>query len=173
MAIPLEPSPTDPRDASQGIAELYGRYGADLFRLAYRLTGTKEDAEDVVHDVFVGLPEALKGYEERGRLDAWLRRITARVALMKLRGRQRRAEVRLETGMGLGSNPASTDVIALRSAVADLPEPLRHVLILKEVEGYSHGEIGDMLGISVISSRVRLARAKRRLRKTLGGHDAR
>jgi RNA polymerase sigma-70 factor (ECF subfamily) len=48
------------------LAGLYLEHGAALFRLAYRLVGTREDAEDVVHDVFVGLPEALQRYEERG-----------------------------------------------------------------------------------------------------------
>src|SRR6266487_1253667 len=75
---------------------LYDAFGAGLFRLAYRLTGTREDAEDVVHDVFVGLPEALTRYEERGRLGAWLRRVTARVALMRLRGQARRRETGFE-----------------------------------------------------------------------------
>src|SRR6266480_7892321 len=74
---------------------LYDAFGAGLFRLAFRLTGTREDAEDVVHDVFVGLPEALTRYEERGRLGAWLRRVTARVALMRQRKRQRRRETTL------------------------------------------------------------------------------
>src|SRR5213592_1845061 len=57
---------------------LYDAFGAGLFRLAYRLTGTREDAEDVVHDVFVGLPEALTRYEERGRLGAGARRPNGR-----------------------------------------------------------------------------------------------
>src|SRR6266545_3734721 len=76
------------------LAVLYQDHGAALYRLAYRLTGTREDAEDVVHDVFVGLPEALRRYEERGSLEAWLKRVTARVALMRLRRRRRQREVR-------------------------------------------------------------------------------
>lgn len=165
MAIPLEPSPSDPRDHSAVIAELYGRYGADLFRLAYRLTGTKEDAEDVVHDVFVGLPEKLERYEERGRLDAWLRRVTARVALMRLRSGRRRPAIRLENvDMPAASEEPSID---LQAAVDALPVTLRSVLVLKEIEGYSHTEIADMLGISAVTSRVRLLRAMRKLRRIL------
>ncbi len=49
----------------EALASLYRAHGAALYRLAYRLTGTSQDAEDVVHDVFVGLPEALGRYEER------------------------------------------------------------------------------------------------------------
>ncbi len=51
------------------LSALYLEHGAALFRLAYRLVGGREDAEDVVHDVFVGLPEALRRYEDPRRLD--------------------------------------------------------------------------------------------------------
>lgn len=70
----------------ESLAALYREHGRTLYRLAYRLTGTQEDAEDVVHDVFVGLPEALAHYEERGKFTSWLKRVTARVALIRLRG---------------------------------------------------------------------------------------
>ena len=49
-----------------------------LLALARRLAGSAADAEDVVHDVFLGLPEALRRYEERGSLESWLKRVTAR-----------------------------------------------------------------------------------------------
>src|SRR5260370_36089752 len=72
------------------LSALYLEHGVALFRLAYRLVGAREDAEDVVHDVFVGLPDALRRYEERGSFAAWLKRVTARVALMRLRSGKRR-----------------------------------------------------------------------------------
>ena len=167
MAMSVEPSPAGPTGSRDAIAELYHRYGLRLFRLAYRLTGTREDAEDVVHDVFVGLPEALERYEERGRIDAWLRRVTARVALMRLRTRRRRPLMRLEHAEE-PSAPAREPQIDLQAAVDALPTSLRSVLVLKEIEGYSHGEIADMLGISAVTSRVRLLRAMARLRRILG-----
>jgi RNA polymerase sigma-70 factor (ECF subfamily) len=147
---------------------VYRLFGPALFRLAYRLTASKEDAEDVVHDVFVGLPEALQRYEERGRLDAWLRRLTARMSLMRLRSHRRRSEVRLEDDAGVSRAPRP-EGIELQTAVDALPAPLRSVLVLKEVEGYSHAEIGELLGISAVASRVRLMRAMSRLRWILGG----
>jgi RNA polymerase sigma-70 factor (ECF subfamily) len=176
MAIRVEPSldPAELADQARGgssaaLGELYRLFGPALFRLAYRLTASKEDAEDVVHDVFVGLPEALQRYEERGRLDAWLRRLTARVALMRLRSRRRRSEVRLENSDAGTVRAPGAESIELQVAVDTLPVPLRHVLVLKEIEGYSHAEIGDMLGISAVASRVRLVRAMSRLRRILGG----
>lgn len=177
MAIPVEPLPAeDPaplaeqarQGSSAALGALYRLFGPALFRLAYRLTASKEDAEDVVHDVFVGLPEALQHYEERGRLDAWLRRLTARMSLMRLRSNRRRRDVRLEDDHP-GPDPMTRDRSDVERAVNGLPEPLRSVLVLKEVEGYSHAEIGEMLNISTVASRVRLARAMSRLRRMLGG----
>jgi RNA polymerase sigma-70 factor (ECF subfamily) len=151
----------------EALASLYRAYGAALYRLAYRLTGTPQDAEDVVHDVFVGLPEALGRYEERGSFTAWLKRVTARVALMRVRTRTRRREVALDATLSSPGRPAAVESEGLQAAIDALPEPLRSVLVLKEVEGYSHAEVGELLGISEGASRVRLNRAMKRLRRTL------
>lgn len=153
--------------SAEALAAWYRDHGAALYRLAYRLTGTREDAEDVVHDVFVGLPEALRHYEERGNLLGWLKRVTARVALMRLRSRKRRREVGLDVARPESDPPSATEGMVLQAAVDALPDRLRVVVVLKEVEGYSHGEIAELLGISAVASRVRLARALKRLRKAL------
>src|SRR5437764_2386547 len=151
----------------EALASLYRAYGAALYRLAYRLTGTPQDAEDVVHDVFVGLPEALGRYRERGSLAGWLKRVTARVALMRVRTRTRRREVALDATLAAGERPARVESMALETAINGLPDRLRSVVVLKEVEGYSHAEVADLLEISEGASRVRLNRAMKRLRKML------
>ena len=158
---------------SEALGELYDAFGAGLYRLAYRLTGCREDAEDVVHDVFVGLPEALGRYEERGRLGAWLRRVTARVALMRLRRNNQRREVELEDADGVAAptpHDRTSEHATLQAAVDALPVAQRSVLVLKEMEGYSHAEIADMLSITPVTSRVRLLRALRRVRRELEDH---
>ena len=182
MATRVEPSPAvNPAALAEqaragrvghthALGELYRLYGQALFRVAYRLTGSRDDAEDVLHDVFVGLPEALERYEERGRLDAWLRRLTAREALMRLRKGRRRAELRLDQyDAPAAPSGREGELGDLQAAVDALPTPLRSVLVLKEIEGYSHSETAEMLGISVVTSRVRLMRAMGRLRRKLGG----
>ena len=104
MALPERKPVQSPRsDASliadirggnaEAIGTLYERHGKSLLALAYRLLQSTADAEDVVHDVFVGLPEALRRYEERGALTSWLRKITARVALAKIREATARNQV--------------------------------------------------------------------------------
>src|SRR5438034_11265091 len=87
------------------LSALYVEHGAALFRLAYRLVGAREDAEDVVHDVFVGLPEARRRYEGRGSFAPWLKRVTARVAPLRLRRSKRRREVALDNAAGQPEPP--------------------------------------------------------------------
>src|SRR5467141_2624007 len=151
------------------LSALYLEHGAALFRLAYRLVGAREDAEDVVHDVFIGLPDALRRYEERGSFAAWLKRVTARVALMRLRSGKRRREVALDNAAGQVQPPGTSGGDGLAAAVDTLPDHLRAVLVLKEIEGYAHAEIALLLGISEGASRVRLTRALERLRNELEG----
>ncbi len=168
MTIPAVRPSSLPRVDAQALGTLYDTYASQLLRLAYRLLGTREDAEDVVHDVFVGLPEALGHYEERGRLDAWLRRVTVRVALMRQRARERRREISLHSAADIPTPPGLTpEQLALHAAVNALPGALRSVLVLKEMEGYSHAEIAALLGISAVTSRVRLYRAIKRVRQRL------
>lgn len=148
------------------IGVLYDRYAPMLLAVAFRLLMSKPDAEDVVHDVFVGLPEALRRYEERGALSSWLKRVTVRVALSRIR----RDEVRSTQGLdpAIAARSRIDDAaIDLEAAVSGLAPSLRAVLVLKEIEGYSHAEIADMIGISVAASKVRLHRALRALRRKL------
>lgn len=166
--VAASPTPGAPSDAP--LPELYASYAADLFRLAYRLTGSAADAEDVVQDVFLGLPEALRGYEERGRFGGWLRTLTARTALSRLRRRTRRREVALDvvhSPTTRGPEEAVVSHVTLHRALERLPEALRTVLVLRELEGYSHAEIAELLGIGVNASQVRLHRAHQKLRTIL------
>ena len=159
------------RGDPDALSDLYARYGNMLMAVAFRLVGSRTDAEDVLHDVFLGLPEALRRYDERGALEAWLKRVTARVALTRLRSRGRAREVSLnDEDVSLPSHASMerlADVIAVQRAIDALPETLRLVFVLREVEGYSHAEIAELLEITTNASEVRLHRAIRSLRRTL------
>jgi RNA polymerase sigma-70 factor (ECF subfamily) len=150
---------------SDALGELYSRAAGALASLARRLTGTREDAEDVLHDVFLGLPEALQRYQERGQLESWLRRVTTRVALMQIRSARRRREV--DVPADLESRDIGEDSVGLTQAVDELPDALRVVLVLKMIEGYSHAEIAGLLEISPRASEQRLYRAIQILRVRL------
>jgi len=157
--------------SSDALGELYDLYARALFATAYRLLQSREDAEDVVHDVFVGLPELLRKYQERGAFAAWLRRVTARVALARVRETTQHPLVELDDS---SAQVASRDVhgsISLETALRNLTPSLRSVLVLKEIEGFTHAEIAQMLDISVGASEVRLHRAIQGLRALLTGED--
>lgn len=157
--------------STDALGELYAHTGPALAALARRLTGSHQDAEDVLHDVFLGLPEALRHYDERGRFEPWLRRITARVALTRMRTQQRRREVDVPAQLPASQDSRGPhDRITLEQAVARLPDGLRAVAVLKLVEGYSHIEIADLLDITTRASEQRLHRAVAQLRAWLAPH---
>src|SRR2546428_6884289 len=118
------------RGDPEALASLYRSHGAVLWRLAYRLTGTRQDAEDVVHDVCVGLPEALRRYEERGSFAGWLKRVTARVALMRLRARRRRREEAIDETLPTTDPPPDSGSVAVPAGVEGLPGSLRRRVLL-------------------------------------------
>jgi RNA polymerase sigma-70 factor, ECF subfamily len=156
--------------STQALGALFGLHARAVHATAYRLTGDVQDAEDVLQDVFVMLPDALHGYEERGRFGAWLKRLATLTALMRVRGRSRRREAGADALEVLPARPAPdpVDQLAARRALETLPDGLRTVWVLKEVEGYSHAEIGEMLGITSGNSAARLFRAWKVLRAALG-----
>jgi RNA polymerase sigma-70 factor (ECF subfamily) len=155
------------RGDADALAALYRRHARALLATAHRLLQRREDAEDVVHDVFVGLPEALRRYQERGALGAWLRTMTARLALMRLRERRVRATVELRDDHPSSALDSGDAVLTIERALRALSPKLRTVLVLKEIEGFSHAEIAALLNISVNASEVRLHRALRTMRALL------
>jgi RNA polymerase sigma-70 factor (ECF subfamily) len=155
----------------RALGALYHRYAAALLATAYRLLLNRADAEDVVHDLIVRLPEALRRYRE-GNLGAWLKRVTVRMALSVKRSPASARAMELTDDFAV-ERTAPESAIALTTALAQLNPALRAVLVLREIEGFSHAEIAQLLDISVGSSQVRLHRALRALRAALEkGEDA-
>lgn len=154
--------------SADALAALYERHAAGVYRLACGLLRSPAEAEDVVQDVFLGLPRALRSYAGRGSLAAWIGRVTARTALMRLRAHKRRREDALPPVDELPMpRDAPVDRIALQRAIASLPDGLRVVFVLKVVEGYSHDEIASLVGITPEASKTRLFRARKQLQDIL------
>jgi len=152
------------------LGELYREHSQAVMRVAYHLMASRDEAEDIVQDVFIGLPEALRKLDDPLTFPSWLRRVAARTALMRMRGERRRRQSPIE-GAAASAAPAHDGIErdAIAGALASLPEELRTVFVLKEIEGYAHAEIATLAGITVNNSEVRLHRARVRLRKILGG----
>jgi RNA polymerase sigma-70 factor (ECF subfamily) len=156
-------------DAS-ALESMFRRYSPMVYRVALRLSAESLDAEDVLQDVFVGLPEAIRSFDGSGSFEGWLKRVTVRTTLMKSRAKSRKHEVSLDAVLDSieGTPEGEADRLSLEDAIAELPVALRQVFVLKEIEGYSHNEIGTLLGINAGTSEVRLFRARRLLRERLG-----
>ncbi len=158
----------------EAIAELYDLFGATVYRVALRLMNSAADADDVVQDVFIGLGRSLFSFEGRGSLEGWIKRVTSRTALMRLRRQRARNEISLDVGLPAwtAAPPSSpADRLTLERALEELPDALREVFVLKEIEGYSHQEIGEMLGIRPGTSKIRLYRARKELQKSVEGAE--
>jgi RNA polymerase sigma factor (sigma-70 family) len=153
----------------EALALLFRQHAARVHEIAFRLTRSADEADDVVQDVFVGLPDALRGYRDDGRFDAWLARVAMRVALMRMR--RARAYEPLTGDVPAGAqrdDAAATDArLSIERALATLPPAARAVFVRRELEGRTHAEIAAELGISRNSSEVRLFRALRQIRSFL------
>ena len=143
-------------------------YSPLVYGVALRITRSEADAEEVLQEVFIGLPEALQHFDGR-RFVSWLTVVTSRRALMLLRSERRRGKYTLAAGR---SNRTCTEdqtlnKIMLDNALERLQPTLRAVFVLKEVEGLSHKEIAEAMGTTENLSQVRLHRARLALQKLL------
>ncbi|MCB0569420.1 MAG: RNA polymerase sigma factor [Phaeodactylibacter sp.] len=146
---------------------LYDRYSQGMYTVAFRITSDFELANDVLQEAFIKVFRGLPGFRRESTLGAWIKAIVVRTALSKLR-----REHRFEPLDGnYRDEPIDwghrLDVEYLEKAIQGLPEGYRAVFVLIEVEGYSHKEVAEMLGISVGTSKSQLFYAKKRLRDSI------
>jgi len=154
----------------EALGEAFERHSQHVYRLAYGITGSLSDAEDVVQDVFAALPEGLGSFEGKSSLGTWLHRVAVRAAMMRLREERFIDAVAAEMAARrtLGDITRPVDRVALERALNAIPDEYRIVIWLKVVDGWSHAEIGEALGLSQNTSYQRLHRARRMLRTVLG-----
>ncbi len=151
------------------LTAVYRRFGGELLALAARFTGSTTEAEDILHDLIVGLPERMRTYEERASLTAWLRRVVVNMSLMRLRSVKRRRETSLDSQELPPCDLQPSDTAdAIDLAIQELPTALRTVVVLRLIAGYTHREIAETLGISPNASEARLSRGIAALRERLG-----
>ncbi len=151
---------------TNALEEMYHRYGGLVYRAAFGITRNAADADDVHQDVFLGLPAAIGKFSGHGSFEGWLRKVTVRTALMKLRKTRMRKEVPLDSSSPVFAKERQTaveDRLLLDEALSKLSPEQRDVFLLRAVEGYSHKEIGEMLGINSLASRSRYHRAMERI----------
>lgn len=146
--------------------QLHRRYEAYVFWLARRVLGQAAEAEDAVQEAWIKVFSRARQGVPAERVRAWLRTVVVRCCI-DVHRRDRRvarladAEAFLPDGAAVSGPALRMD---LERALAALSWDLRTVVVLHDVEGLSHGEVGEVLQISEQASRSRLSRARRRLR---------
>jgi len=145
--------------------------------LAFRLTGNEHDADDVVQDTYVRAFRSLRKFRGDARFSTWLHRITANSASTFMGRRQRDRHSDIDDVVDLADHRLANDPEfalqngavgqRLRRALDNLPERLRNVVVLRDVHGMSHREIAEELDITEAAAKVRLHRARARLRDGL------
>lgn len=152
--------------------ELYDRFVEPVWRLAYRLAGDSDLAQDFVQDTFIRVFGRLETFRGESALGTWITAIALSVALNGLRKikRLRQRETGLDEAVTVagGARRAEPDLKArLAAAIDALPRGYRTVFLMHDVEGYTHEEIGSALGVQAGTSKAQLFRARARLRETL------
>jgi len=159
-------------DAQESI---YRAFQRPVRTLARRLVSRAAVAEELAQDVFIEVLQSLRQFDGRGSFAGWVRAITVRKCLMHLRSPWQRGLRWVEalTDDDLGTVSANAEhegpaaAVDLERALAQLGDTARVVVWLHDVEGYTHAEIGALLGGTASLSKSQLARAHLRLRELL------
>lgn len=161
------------RGDREAIGRLYERHSARVYALARRLAGDDEMAADWAQDVWVNVVRALPGFRGESRFTTWLHRITVNAVLHGARRNRRRARIGDEAGGFIdeleSASPSGSPLVrlTLEEAVDRLPERMRRVLVLHDIEGYTHEEIGELMGIAPGTCKSQLFKARAKLRGIL------
>ena len=150
---------------------------AEAYTLAYRLTGNEEDARDVVQEAYLRAFKGLKRFRGDSQFSTWLYRITANCASTQLSRRARHRHEDLDDEAQLpdlepAHDPearadAADDRARVSAALQELPDGLRAVVVLRDIYDLPHEAIANELGITEAAAKVRLHRARRKLRERL------
>ena len=163
------------RGDSSAHARLYEAFSPMVYTLARRMLVSPSLAEDVLQETFVEVLRKLHTYRGEADVGFWVRRIAVNKCLMYLRSAWHSRRVDTEAIEALcppAQAPKAEHQIALERALGHLTDTSRAVVWLHDVEGYTHKEIGAMMGRTTSFSKSRLARAHKRLRALLEGEGA-
>jgi RNA polymerase sigma-70 factor (ECF subfamily) len=168
---------------------LFDMYSDRMFRLAAGMLGSEDEAEDIVQDVFLRFFEKLDAFEGRSQVGTWLYRAVHNASVDRLRRRRptlalsdepesEEGEAALADGLVLADWSQAPESFfdgaeaqaQLNVAIGRLPESLRAVFLLRDVEGLSTEETAGVLDISISAAKVRLHRARLQLRQHLSAY---
>jgi RNA polymerase sigma-70 factor (ECF subfamily) len=171
---------------------LVDRHEEKIYRLAMRFVRNETDAREILQETFLSAWRNLDGFQGKAQFASWLYRVAVNAALMQLRSQRRHPQVAVDemtpealgeaarvAGPGLGAGDDwskrpdeqfQSDELRrqIQSAVDALPESQRAVFLLRDVDGLSTEETGELLGLTVPTVKTRLHRARLALREAIG-----
>lgn len=164
--------------------EIISRYEAKVMNLALRFTRNQEDAEEVMQDVFTTVYRKIDGFRGQSAFSSWLYRIVVNAAFMKLRKKKQNQTISMEDlAPAVKQYCMERDTLAsahshgvavtrelqevLQKAIDRLPDQYRAVFVLRDVDGLSNQETGEILDLSIPAVKSRLHRSRIMLRKKL------
>ncbi|HET6386956.1 MAG TPA: sigma-70 family RNA polymerase sigma factor [Armatimonadota bacterium] len=165
------------RGDRRAFSELFERHRDRVYRLAWRLTSSPDDADDAAQEVFIRVFEAIGSYQAHSAFSTWIYRLTINVCI-NLRRSAHPCESLPEADDALISDePGPAELYesselreAVKTAAADLPDSLRIAFTLVSLESLTYEEAAETLEISVDAVRMRVCRARRALRERLRGY---
>lgn len=165
----------DPR----AIRTLYDRFSPRVYAVVRRIAGDDDLAQDYAQEAWIRAIRALPTFRGDARFSTWLHRIAVNAALQALRKAETRNKRETPACDRMLAADAAVEPVKgdaflqerLSRALDALPEGMRRVLILHDVEGYTHEEIGDVLGVTAGTSKSQLSKARAKMREMLSNLD--
>jgi RNA polymerase sigma-70 factor, ECF subfamily len=162
------------RQACEGngpaVRALYERYAPRVYAVVRRIAGDDDLAQDYAQEAWIRAIRALPTFRGDARFSTWLHRIAVNSALQALRKADTRTRRETSLQDTVAVHPDQGDTLLgelLERAMDQLPDGMRQVLILHDVEGYTHEEIGELLGVTSGTSKSQLFKARGKMRELL------
>jgi RNA polymerase sigma-70 factor (ECF subfamily) len=145
-----------------------------VLNLAFRMLKDRDQAEDILMDVFVQVPKAIQGFQGKSALNTWLYRLTVNACLMKLRAEKRHRELEeehldtiIEEALGTSETASTFDPALLEKGLAELPAETRSMLWLKDAEDMDVKDLAEIYDMPEGTIKARLSRARHFVRDYL------
>lgn len=165
----------------EAFEEIYGTASGYVYTIALKVTGSREDAEEVTQDVFISIHKNLKRFQFRSSFKTWLYRITANMAINAYRKRSRECGKMMPYDDGIAVEDKKAPEVSgideeyrqkmVNRMLDSLPLEQRACIVLKEMEGLKYREIAHALRININTVRSRLKRAREKLISRYGGEE--
>jgi RNA polymerase sigma-70 factor (ECF subfamily) len=156
---------------ARAVRALYERYAPRVYAVVRRIAGDDDLAQDYAQEAWIRAIRALPTFRGDARFSTWLHRIAVNAALQALRRADTRGRREAPMPEAVPVGPKARDALLqdrLEAALDRLPNGMRQVLILHDVEGYTHEEIGEVLGVASGTSKSQLFKARAKMRTLLG-----